>query len=242
MGSPCAALVHALDTSAQNHCAYYAANASNATCTSNAHVEVSGCAGFVAANFSNRETMAGYAGQPSYEVMAFTGSPDQSVQTWINSVWHRIPMLSPWVRDMGYGGTTTPSKCDTIDWGIGASSPNTLTAVYPYDGQTGVPTSFNGAQEGPTPPAPTSGWPSGYPVILYLRNGTVQSHQITLDGTTAPIAHIWIDGTNSTNSKDDYILYTNTPLSTNTTYHVQIAATQGASSLAFDWKFTTGAR
>jgi hypothetical protein len=242
MGSPCAALVPSLDKSAQSHCDYYAANASSSSCTGNAHVEVSGCSGFVAANFGNRETMAGYAGQPSYEVMAFTGNPDQAAQTWIDSVWHRIPMLDPWVRDLGYGGTTTPAKCDTIDFGIGASTPSTITAFYPYSGQTGVPTSFNGTYEGPTPPAPSGGWPSGYPVILYLRGGAVQSHQITVDGMTTALAHVWIDGTNSTNSRDDYILYTNTPLTANTTYHVQIAATQGSKQLSFDWKFTTGAR
>jgi uncharacterized protein YkwD len=242
IGSPCATLVPALDTSAQKHCDYYAASGPNSSCTSNAHVEVSGCPNFVAANFGTRESKAGYAGQPSYEVMDFAGNPDQAVQTWIDSVWHRIPMLSPWVRDMGYGGTTSPAKCDTIDFGLGASTPSSVTAVYPYNGQTGVPTSFNGMYEGPMPPAPPASWPSGYPVILYLRGGTVQSHQITVDGMTAALPHVWIDGTNSTNSPDDYILYTNTPLTPNTTYHVQIAATQGSSQLTFDWKFTTGAR
>jgi hypothetical protein len=242
VGAPCATLVPALDMSAQLHCNYYAGNTSSATCIANAHVEVSGCTGFVAAQFSSRETMAGYTGRPSSEVMAFAGSPAQSVQTWIDSVWHRIPVLSPWIRDLGYGGTTTPARCDTIDFGAGAAASSSVTAVYPYGGQTGVPTSFDGSREGPTPPAPASGWPSGYPVTLFLQNGVVQSHQITVDGTATPIAHVWIDPTNPTNFPYDYILYTSTPLSTNTTYRVQITATQGATSLSFDWKFTTGAR
>ena len=66
--------------------------------------------------------------------------------------------------------------------------------------------------------------------------------QIAVDGSTTPLAHIWIDSTNTTNSADDFILYTNTPLTANTTYHVQIAAMQGTTALTFDWKFTTGAR
>ncbi|HZU83012.1 MAG TPA: hypothetical protein VE987_08860 [Polyangiaceae bacterium] len=246
VGVPCTTLVPALDTSAQLHCAYYAANTTAAApctaTTSNAHTETAGCTGFVAAQFSARETMAGYTGRPSSEVMAFTGSPTQAVQTWIDSVWHRIPLLSPWIRDMGYGGTTTPARCDTIDFGAGATTPGTVTAFYPYAGQTGVPTSFDGSREGPTPPAPPAGWPSGYPVILFLQNGAVQSHTITVDGTTTPIAHVWIDPTNTTNFPYDYILYANTPLATNTTYHVQIAATQGSTALTFDWKFTTGAK
>ncbi|MDP9151937.1 MAG: CAP domain-containing protein [Myxococcota bacterium] len=243
MGVPCVALVPALDVSAQKHCAYYAANSSNATCTGNPHVEVTSCTGFVAAQFYMREAAAGYTAQgASSEVMAFLGDPAGSVQTWIDSVWHRTPVLSPWYRDMGYGGTPAPGACDTIDFGGGAASPNTVTAVYPYAGQGGVPTSFDGSFEGPTPPAPASGWPSGYPVHLYLRGGTVQSHQITIDGTSAPIAHTWIDQTNPTNGRDQYILYADRPLMTNTSYHVVIAATRGTMPLTFDWKFTTGAR
>ncbi|MDP8999950.1 MAG: hypothetical protein M3O46_07555 [Myxococcota bacterium] len=243
MGVPCAALVPALDTSAQKHCDYYAGNASNMMCISNPHAEVAGCAGFVGASPGTREAAAGYPSMRGWsEVMAFTGSPTRADQTWIDSVWHRIPMLSPWTKDMGYGGTTTPAACDTIDFGGQSSAPSTLTALYPYNGQTGVPTSFNGQYEGPMPPVPPSGWPSGYPVTLYLQGGVVQSHQITVDGTTTPIAHVWIDGTNPTNAPDDYFIYTYTPLKTNTTYHVQIAATQSGMSLSFDWKFTTGAK
>ncbi|MDP9037266.1 MAG: hypothetical protein M3O50_20905 [Myxococcota bacterium] len=243
MGVPCATLVPALDVSAQKHCAYYSANVSNQTCIANPHAEVASCTGYVAAQFYMREAAAGYTARgASSEVMAFLGSPTGSVQTWIDSVWHRTPVLSPWYRDLGYGGTPAPGACDTIDFGGGAASPNTVTAVYPYAGQSGVPTSFNGAYEGPTPPAPASGWPSGYPVHLYLRGGTVQSHQITIDGTTAPISHTWIDQTNPTNGPDQFILYSDKPLMANTPYHVAIAAMRGTMPLTFDWKFTTGAR
>jgi hypothetical protein len=75
-----------------------------------------------------------------------------------------------------------------------------------------------------------------------VRGATVQSHQIEVDGTSTAISHIWIDPTNMTNDPDDYILYTYTPLTPNTTYRVQIAATRGTTPLMFDWKFTTGAK
>src|SRR5580704_11244 len=65
MGSPCATMVPTLNTSATNHCAYYAANLSNAMCIVDPHVEVQSCAKFVAANFGDRETAAGYKCQPS---------------------------------------------------------------------------------------------------------------------------------------------------------------------------------
>jgi hypothetical protein len=244
VGVPCTTLIPTLDTSAQKHCDYYATNLSAPMqCNSklSPHMEVAGCPGFTGVDPGLREVAAGYRGNGWSEVMAFYGVPARAVQTWIDSVWHRIPLLSPWYRDMGYGGTTTPAKCDTIDFAPGAMSPSTVTAVYPYNGQTSVPTSFDGRYEGPPPPLPATGsWPSGYPVILYLRGGTVQSHQISVDGTTTPIGHVWIDLTPN-NGGDGFILYTDAPLTPNTTYRVQIAAMQRTTPLTFDWKFTTGA-
>ena len=169
--------------------------------------------------------------------MAFLGNPAGAVKTFIDSVYHRTPVLSPWYRDMGYGGGT---GCDTIDFGPGTSTAKTVTAVYPYDGQSGVPVSFNGAQEGPTPPVPSSGWPSGYPITLYGQGITVTSHQIVVDGTTTPLAHQWLDG-DSTLGSSAKVLYTDAPLTANTTYRVTIVGTTSSGSVSFDWKFTTGA-
>jgi hypothetical protein len=230
MGVPCLILVAELDVSAQKHCEYYTANKSTPTCIANAHAEVDGCTGFVAASFSAREKAAGYTGTPTSEVMAFRNNPASAVQGWIDTVYHRTPMLSPWIRDMGYGGTT---GCDTIDFGRGPVTDNTVTALYPYAGQTGVPLSFDGSREGPTPPAPPGGWPSGYPVHLYAKTLTVTSHVFTVDGSTTPIEHTWIAETS------DFILYANAPLTSSTKYRVQIVGTRGTETLTFDWTFTT---
>ncbi len=240
MGSPCATMVPALNTSAANHCAYYAANAANATCIANAHVEVSGCASFVAAQFGARESAAGYTGRPSSECMAFDDNGARAVQTWIDSVWHRTPVLSPWVRDLGYGAAT---KCDTMDFGVGTATPKTVVLTYPYDGQTGVPTSFDGSREGPLPPAPPGGWPSGYPVTVFISgaNGTaLTTHEFSVDGG-AQIAHQWITPqTPNAVVQDAVILYANTPLTSATRYHVHVAGTgYGGAAVDVNVTFTT---
>ncbi len=238
MGVPCAALVLTLCTSAQNHCNYYTTNQGSSTCqASSAHNEVSGCPQFTGADPGARIKAAGYSGNGWSECMAFLGNPAGAVKTFIDSVYHRTPVLSPWYRDMGYGGGT---GCDTIDFGPGTSTAKTVTAVYPYDGQTGVPLSFNGAQEGPTPPVPSTGWPSGYPVTLYGQGITVSSHQIVVDGTATPLAHQWLDG-DSTLGSTAKVLYTDAPLTANTTYRVTITGTTSSGSVSFDWTFTTGA-
>ncbi|HLK41328.1 MAG TPA: CAP domain-containing protein [Polyangiaceae bacterium] len=147
MGSPCANMVPALNTAAQNHCVYYSTN--TGMCTSSPQVEVTpNCSNYDASQASQRDQMAGYTGTFVAENMAFIGNGTAAIQLWLNSVWHRLPLLSPWVVDFGYGVET---GCDTMDFGAGAGAPATLVVAYPYDGQTMVTTTYNGAVEGPTP-------------------------------------------------------------------------------------------
>jgi uncharacterized protein YkwD len=237
MGSPCATMVPALNTSATNHCVYYAANKATASCVANAHVEVSGCTSFVAAQFGARETAAGYTGRPSSECMAFLDNGSRAVQTWIDSVWHRTPVLSPWVRDLGYGGAT---GCDTMDFGVGTATPKNVVLTYPYDGQTGVPASFDGSREGPVPPAPPAGWPSGYPVTVFVSGASMTAlttHELSVDGG-AQLAHQWVTPqTPSAVVQDAVILYANTPLSAATRYRVHVAGT-GYAGAAVDVNIT----
>ncbi len=238
IGSPCATMVATLNTSATDHCNYYAANLSSSTCIADAHVEVSGCTDYVAAQFYTRETDAGYTGSPSAEDMAFDDDGTAALGQWINSVWHRTPILSPWTRDYGYGSAT---MCDTMDFGVGATAPSDLIVTYPYDGQTGVPTSFAGNEEGPAPPMPPNGWPSGYPVHVFIQGmnlgTTITTHEFSVVGG-AQLAHQWVTPeTPNAVLEDAVVLYGNEPLTANTTYLVHVAGT-GAGGAAVDVNIT----
>jgi hypothetical protein len=237
MGVPCATMVAALNASSADHCAYYAANQkTDAGCVADPHSEVAGCTDFVAASFSNREKDAGYTGQPSFEVMAFSDNGASAVQQWIDSVWHRTPVLNPWTRDFGYGAAT---KCDTIDFGVGATAPSNIVVTYPYDGQTGVPTSFNGNYEGPMPPMPPAGWPSGYPVHLYAKGVTITTHELSVDGG-ALLDHQWITPATSMGLLTSaVVLYGNAPLKSATKYRVHLVGTGTAGAIDVNVTFTT---
>jgi hypothetical protein len=231
MGSPCATMITTLNTSATNHCTYYAANASNQSCVSNAHVEVSGCTSFVAANFDAREKAAGYTGQAASEVMAFDNNPTAALGQWIGSIYHRTPVLDPWTRDFGYGAAT---GCDTIDFGVGAGSSTSgnLVVSYPYDGQTGVARSFNGQQEIPTPPVPPNGWPSGLPVHVYMQASsiTLTTDEFGVDGG-AQLAHQnMTPQTSQGYLRNALVLYANAPLTAQTKYRVHVAGTRQVQS------------
>jgi hypothetical protein len=241
MGLQCATMVTTANTSAAAHCRYYVANRSITTCVANPHVEVSTCSMFYAANFWERLTMAGYTGTAASEDMAFFGNGTNAVQQWIDSVWHRTPVLSPWERDIGYGGGAGMA-CDTMDFGIGAAVPDTVVATYPYANQTNVPTSFDGRYEGPMPPTPPAGWPSGYPIHIYIR-GTITAHDIVVDGTSTTVPHIWLTPTDSRTmgllTNQGYVLYTNAPLTARTRYRVTATGSNGAGPVNLNWVFTT---
>jgi hypothetical protein len=246
-------MVPALNTSATDHCNYYAGNSTSSMCIANPHAEVSGCTGYVAANFQQRETAAGYTcmasatqGCNASEVMAFDNNPTAAIAQWIGSIYHRSPLLDPRMRDFGYGGAT---RCDTIDLGEGAGSttPATVIVSYPYDGQTGVGLSFNGAQESPTPPVPPAGWPSGYPIHVFMAatSVTLTTDEFGIDGG-AQIAHqVLTPQASGGYLSNAFVLYGNTPLTSKTKYRVHVAGTRvvssrfggGSTSASFDLSF-----
>jgi hypothetical protein len=230
MGLACMTLVTELNTSSQKHCDYYQQNMADKVCIANAHAEVATCAGFVAEMFFTRMTNAGYKGSARSEVMAFSGNPTSAIAQWINSVYHRTPLLSPWIAEMGYGMT---ADCDTIDMGQGVKAADTATAVYPYPGQIDVPLNFDGSHEGPMPPAPPGGWPSASPVHVYAKNYTVTSHDIFVSSTCSALPHQWLP------DKEQYILYPDKPFAKGTEYRVVVVGTRGGQPLSFDWTFKT---
>jgi hypothetical protein len=229
-------MIAEINTAAQAHCDYYAAN-TGTSCTADAHSEVQGCTGFTGASFGDRLRAANYTGRAASEVMAFSNDPARAVAQWINSVWHRLPVLNPWITELGYGGA---NRCDTIDFGRGTPGPDDVVVVYPYDGQTAVPTTFDGSREGPMPPAPSTGWPSGSPITVYARSIALTRHTVTVDGDTTDLAQVYLTSAESNFLRDAIMIYTNEPFAAGTTYRVTIEGTGlNGQSINRSWTFTT---
>jgi hypothetical protein len=240
MGLQCQTMIETINRGAQNHCNYYAANRRISMCVANPHNEVMSCAMFTGVGFSDRMRAAGYTGSPSFEVMAFVNNGTAATQMWIDSIWHRTPVLSPWTLDMGYGSA---AGCDTIDYGVGAggSVPASTIATYPYNNQTSVPVSFSG-NEGPPPPAPPTGWPSGYPITIYFR-GTLSTHTLTVDGSATEIPHMWLAPGSAQAMgllRNEFVMYANRPLTAATRYRVRATGmASGGGATTIDFVFTT---
>ena len=168
--------------------------------------------------------------------MAFGNDPQRAIDMWVNSVWHRVPILSPWITEFGYGGA---DGCDTMDLGQGTPMPADTVVLYPYTGQIDVPATFHGDREGPEPPMPASGWPSGSPITVYAQDLAVTEHLLTLASDDTPIEHVWITPADSNLLSDAIMMYANLPLESQTTYRVRITGTYIGGDLVLDWTFTT---
>jgi uncharacterized protein YkwD len=236
-GLGCVDLSREASVASERHCQYYVNNTGK--CIASPHREKEECRNFMAETFSQRLQMAAYQGAPRFEVMAYVGNGPTSVQQWLDSVWHRIPILSPDVNQAGYGRF---GRCDTMDFGYGGQSNAGRNLVYPRENQTDVPRSFSG-RESPEPPPPPAGWPSGYPVTLYAAGLTaITEHSIKVDGSDESIDHIWLppgDARAYNLLVDEFMMYTFKPLTPGTRYRVRIAGTQNGAPAVFDWTFTT---
>jgi hypothetical protein len=238
LGLPCARSVPEVASAAAAHCAYYITNARHESCIASPHREVQGCTDFHAERFGDRMRVAGYAGNPAYETMTYVGNGGRAVDMWVDSVWHRIPLLSPWVQDLGYGSV---SDCDTMDFGWAPSGATTTPISYPFDGQTKVPRSFDGRTESPTLPEPPKGWPSGYPIMVYAAGLTVTSHQL-VDDKGVSVAHVWMTPDSASAMgllRNELVMYAHSPLRSGATYQVKIAATQAGKPVAIAFSFST---
>ncbi len=177
--------------------------------------------------------------------------PMGAIDNWINTVYHRSPLLRPLVDSVGldfhgeYGDLVTVGPWDTADGDGGLR-----TALYPAPGQTGLPTTFYSDREWPDPVSDrdavgspvsvtfqTDRWVDNdnhFGVHLVVENCTLQ----TEDGQELAVellepayeAYLW----------STVVLLPAEPLEPWQTYVVQMEATVGDAPWKTVWSFSTG--
>lgn len=235
-GLGCSTFSASAAAAAAAHCDYYTSN--TGACVASPHREVPGCDKFTSERFPDRMKRASYSGTPAYEAMTYVGNGSVAVDKWVDSIWHRVPILSPWVGEGGYGRS---GLCDTMDFGWAKSPDDEAPVVYPFAGETGVPRSWDGATESPTVPAPPSGWPSGYPIMIYAAHLKVSSHTL-YDGDGNVVDHSFLSPDDPASMgilQNEFALYADAPLGKATTYRVVIEGRQEDEHVRLDWTFTT---
>lgn len=202
--------------------------------------------GYTDADFFERMRKHGFTGWGGSEIIAFYHHPQKAVQGWVETLYHRIPIVDPESATMGYGGAGGGvSAIDVIDFGTGAPTPQGLTEVlYPWEGQTDVPRSWDG-YENPQPPVPPGGYPSGTIITatFIASTPTIQVHKL-IDPSGAELAHTWLSPANDQHlaqTGNVISLYADEPLEPLTTYRVVLEGTRKGQPWQIEWSFTTAA-
>lgn len=108
---------------------------------------------------------------------------DNSLAWWMSAIYHRFPMISPRVEQIGYGPYYKSGRgSQVLDFGTDYALSGPVTR-WPRPYQTGILTGFHG--ERPNPVAQfgrtcTSTDPCGYPVSMTWYKGAVKYTSITL--------------------------------------------------------------
>lgn len=233
--------VAAINHAAQAHADYYSlhkADYSAGKVPGGAHSESPAIsAGFTGESFGERMATAGYTGQPGFEVMGFIFNATAAVDGWVATVYHRIPFMSP---DMVHAGAGGAPGVDVMDFGVQNSSDKERVVVYPWPDQTGVPTSWNGA-ESPQPPKPDNGYPSGPIITLHTSQGApleIDTHKL-LDSAGNEVAHVWHPKGSNGFMSATWAMYSHDPLPSSAQFTVIVEGELGGSSWYKEWKFTT---
>lgn len=234
------ALDSKISAAAQAHAEYL--NVHNIT----GHYEAVGAEGFTGYSHSDRMTYQGYSWGSAGEVISFGDDAQAGVDALIMAIYHRFIILSSGYPEVGIGDAPHPSytMCQVIDFGrpLGVAAPSGKIAIYPADGQTEVPTTFNSDTESPDP-APDAGL-VGYPVsIQFSTEQSVTFGSFTLsDKGGAPVEVILLKPGSNDNMKigtPNYALIPTVPLQSDSTYTATFSATVNGNPSNTSWSFTT---
>lgn len=209
----------------------------------------------------DRTAAAGYHGMGVGEVIAFYADPNEAVDAWVNTLYHRLLIFDTGLLEVGYGKSigrpTCPmpyKKTDVMDLGMGSSSASAPNWVfYPPDGAHDIPRAFDG-YESPQPPVPKGGYPAGTMITLQLKTDRVQwtAHKITEVDTHWKVPHMAIsnipnkdagvdnDPQAMSGMKPYLALYALDPLKPHTKYRVDIQMNLDGENLGLATTFTTG--
>jgi uncharacterized protein YkwD len=142
--------------------------------TADAHTEVLGTPFATGVQPWDRAGYYGYFGGVG-EVVAYCGDAVSAIDSWMTTLYHRIPLVYPGNTEFGYGhagpdcqtGFAGARLAEVIDCGPYTAEAKPALARYPYPGQTGVPTWWPGGEHpDPFRLYPGTTGPVGYTITL----------------------------------------------------------------------------
>jgi len=204
------------------------------------HREVPGTPGFTGVTMRDRSTHFGLPQASMAEDITHRGEPVAALRDWVDSVYHRFPLMIPNLDAIGFGeafGGNLPIDVLDMSYRSEAGDPRQVVA-YPAEGQVAVPTSFFG-NELPDPVPPGGKFPTGYPITLNFNQFVSASMPVAelRDGAGNRVDSYVLPA--SPNDENVLTILPKGQLSPSTTYRVHVSGTLAGTAFSKDWSFTT---
>ena len=201
------------------------------------HGETPGTPGFSGVSVIDRANNFGWHDGPVGEDITHRGSPEAAVADWVNSVYHRFPILRPDLRVIGYADAGLLSlPIEDMEFGFTFPETPSPPVVYPAAGQTSVPATFD---DNELPDPVPAGGPrvTGYPVtVTFYRYSSVHVSSFTLTGPTGVVGFVFrADPSDATENSAS--LLPGAPLVAGATYTAHIVATVDNAAYQRTWSF-----
>jgi uncharacterized protein YkwD len=234
-----------IDVAAQGHSNYQGIN-NVAT-----HVQDQSKPGFTGAQEGDRLQAAGYvlppAGYAYGEVISSRSNTQgaEAAEALVGAIYHRFIILEPMFKEAGAGAATSTSGTTyfTTDFaaiGLNGGLAGGTVVVYPFSGQTNVPTSVNSDDEEPDPVPNQNG--VGYPASVHANltsTLTVQSFTIKPHGGAEMATRMLTRSLDANTPASAAAIMPLSSLSSATTYDVQFIGTVDGTPVNRSWSFTT---
>ncbi len=229
----------ALQAAAEAHANYYRQNYGDPNLAGmGLHMETPGMPGFTGATMRDRARAQGYEGSVN-ENVGLSGSMIWSLEWFMNTINHRLPIIDPRYTDVGMATVDDGDIVfEVIMFGMPEYSNNgdPEWVVWPPDGTTGVGLSFWGESPNPFPGAT---FPTGLPITMsYLGDGGISLSSWSIHANGEELASFGSVGTGFLSGRAALIT-ASAPLEYGTTYTVSASGTAGDEPYARTWSFTT---
>jgi hypothetical protein len=182
-------------------------------------------------------------------VIAMVGGPNvaasKTIETWLASFYHRIPLLNPSLTAVGIGyarGPTFVVAC--VDATSRAGKMDTKDAVfYPVNGQKNVPLKFSGNEHPDPIPSDYQG-PVGFPItITFPKSKTITKVVVKLsDGNKTLLPYLLSTPESPATSfpqENTVCIFPKLILARASTYTVELKCTVSGEPYERTWQFTT---